>query len=69
MKPALAVTSKKLWKIFNSESTLTVAELEPSIASGLAEGLLRTDEVLTHPVFNTHHSETENVALSTNAGR
>ena len=27
--------------------------------SGLPTGLLRTDEVLTHPVFNTHHSETQ----------
>ena len=28
-------------------------------SSGLPNALLRTDDVLTHPVFNTHHTEHE----------
>ncbi|BFM48339.1 aminomethyl-transferring glycine dehydrogenase [Marinomonas sp. THO17] len=30
-----------------------------TISFGIAEDLLRQDEILTHPVFNSHHSETE----------
>jgi glycine dehydrogenase len=48
-----------LWRVFDAKSTLTVAELEPQAVQGIADSLLRTDAVLTHPVFNTHHSETE----------
>ncbi len=29
------------------------------IRFGIADNLLRQDEILTHPVFNSHHSETE----------
>ena len=48
-----------LWQLLDANSFLTVAEVEPSAASGLPEALLRTNEVLTHPVFNQYHSETE----------
>lgn len=48
-----------LWQLLDANSSLTVAEVEPSAASGLPEALLRTNEVLTHPVFNQYHSETE----------
>ncbi|KZN13235.1 aminomethyl-transferring glycine dehydrogenase [Marinomonas sp. TW1] len=30
-----------------------------NISFGIADNLLRQDEILTHPVFNSHHSETE----------
>lgn len=48
-----------LWQLLDANSSLTVTEVEPSAASGLPEALLRTNEVLTHPVFNQYHSETE----------
>jgi len=48
-----------LWQLLDANSSLTVAEVEPSAASGLPEALLRINEVLTHPVFNQYHSETE----------
>lgn len=48
-----------LWQLLDANSSLTVAEVESSAASGLPEALLRTNEVLTHPVFNQYHSETE----------
>lgn len=48
-----------LWRLFDANSSLTVAELESSATSGLPDHLLRTNEVLSHPVFNQYHSETE----------
>ena len=48
-----------LWCLFDSESSLKVAELEQKAASGLPENFLRTGDVLNHPVFNRYHSETE----------
>ncbi len=36
-----------------------VAQLAANATIGLPEGLRRTSAYLTHPVFNTHHSETE----------
>ncbi|TPE47249.1 aminomethyl-transferring glycine dehydrogenase [Maribrevibacterium harenarium] len=39
---------------------LTEQEIADSAADlGIPAAMLRTDEYLTHPVFNTHHSETE----------
>ncbi|WP_394179073.1 aminomethyl-transferring glycine dehydrogenase [Marinomonas posidonica] len=35
----------------------SIANME--IRFGIADNLLRQDEILTHPVFNSHHSETE----------
>lgn len=37
----------------------SVDKLAASATIGLPEGLRRTSAFLTHPVFNTHHSETE----------
>ncbi len=34
-------------------------ELDERARSGIPENLRRTDEILTHPVFNSYHSETE----------
>ncbi len=54
-----ATDVETLWRLFDASSTLTVAEQESSSASGLPGELLRTGEVLAHPVFNRYHSETE----------
>ena len=48
-----------LWQLFDTNSELTVADLEATADSGLPQGLLRAEPVLTHPVFNRYHSETE----------
>ena len=51
---------RELLAVFGGEAT--ASELE-ELASGVSErvpaALRRTSEYLTHPVFNTHHSETE----------
>jgi len=51
---------EQLWACFaQSGQTLpTVAALEHNISSLLPASLRRTSAFLTHPVFNTHHSET-----------
>ncbi|NJD26656.1 MAG: aminomethyl-transferring glycine dehydrogenase [Betaproteobacteria bacterium] len=41
-----------------AQATLDVDALDAQVA-GLPNALLRTDAVLTHPVFNTHHTEHE----------
>ncbi|MCO4786909.1 MAG: aminomethyl-transferring glycine dehydrogenase [Marinomonas atlantica] len=33
--------------------------LDSEVDFGIEESMLRDDDILTHPVFNTHHSETE----------
>ncbi|TNF06568.1 MAG: glycine dehydrogenase (aminomethyl-transferring), partial [Gammaproteobacteria bacterium] len=48
-----------LWQLFDASSSLTVANMESSAKSGLPGHLLRTGELLSHPVFNQYHSETE----------
>ena len=53
-----------LWSLFetnscNSNSSLTVADIESAISTGIPGNFLRTDEVLSHSVFNLYHSETE----------
>ena len=40
-------------------ATVDVDVLDASTADALPQGLLRTSEFLSHPVFNTHHSEHE----------
>ncbi|MCB1667203.1 MAG: aminomethyl-transferring glycine dehydrogenase [Pseudomonadales bacterium] len=50
---------ENLWRVFSSGSNLSVAAVEQGAESGIAGSLLRDDPVLTHPIFNTHHSETE----------
>ena len=39
--------------------SLDLAKFEKGVASLIPAELVRTSEYLTHPVFNTHHSETE----------
>ncbi|HET7656328.1 MAG TPA: aminomethyl-transferring glycine dehydrogenase, partial [Luteimonas sp.] len=50
-----------LWRIFGGdEATLPDLEaLDASAPSLVPEGLLRTSAFMTHPVFNTYHSEHE----------
>ncbi len=50
-----------LWRIFGGdEATLPDVEaLDASAPSLVPEGLLRTSAFMTHPVFNTYHSEHE----------
>jgi glycine dehydrogenase len=48
-----------LWRLFDANSSLMVAEVEPEAVSGLPDNFLRDDEILGHPVFNRYHSETE----------
>ena len=50
---------ESLWRLFETSAELTVNDLASTTQSGLPEGLLRTSETLTHPVFNRYHSETE----------
>ena len=38
---------------------LTDEMLDAEVGFGIEESMLRTDDILTHPVFNSHHSETE----------
>ncbi len=46
-----------LARLFSVE--LNVEELDGSVADALPAGLARTSDFLSHPVFNTHHSEHE----------
>ena len=49
-----------LWSVFAAGAALpSIDALAASAPLGLPEGLRRTSAFLTHPVFNTHHSETE----------
>jgi len=51
---------EQLWGFFaqDGQTLPTVAEFEQGIASLLPAALRRNSAFLTHPVFNTHHSET-----------
>ena len=49
---------KKLWKLF-SDTEIDSAEAEAEAKPGIKDNTRREDEVLAHPVFNHHHSETE----------
>ncbi len=50
-----------LWQIFNGDAPVafTVADQEPQADARIPQSLLRSDPVLSHPVFNRYHSETE----------
>jgi glycine dehydrogenase len=54
-------TVETLLTIFNKGATLTfkVADLEKEIQNSIPVELQRTSSYLTHPVFNSYHSETE----------
>ena len=56
-----ADTVANLFDLFlGEEHGLDVAALDATdVASGIPAALVRTSAYLTHPVFNTHHSETE----------
>ncbi|MCX4733448.1 aminomethyl-transferring glycine dehydrogenase [Streptomyces sp. NBC_01363] len=45
-----------VWAAFGADGD--IEELDAGAADALPEGLLRTDEILTHPVFHQHRSET-----------
>ncbi|MBB5122526.1 glycine dehydrogenase [Streptomyces eurocidicus] len=48
-----------VWAAFGVAADIeTLDALDASVADTLPEGLLRTDEYLTHPVFHQHRSET-----------
>ncbi len=50
---------EQLWAIFaNGKPTPDFAQFEKGIESLIPTELRRTSKYLTHPVFNTHHSET-----------
>lgn len=48
-----------LWRIFAADQQPDFAQMAAQRVNGLPAQLLRADAVLSHPVFNTHHSETE----------
>ncbi len=49
-----------LWSLFSGGKAVPKVEaVESGIAPLIAPGLARTSEFLTHPVFNSHHSETQ----------
>ncbi|HEX5357862.1 MAG TPA: aminomethyl-transferring glycine dehydrogenase [Aquabacterium sp.] len=49
-----------LWSVFSGGKALpSFAAFENGVALGLPATLRRTSAFLTHPVFNTHHSETD----------
>ncbi|HEX5374494.1 MAG TPA: aminomethyl-transferring glycine dehydrogenase [Aquabacterium sp.] len=49
-----------LWTLFGGTKALpSFAAFEGGVALGLPAALRRSSAFLTHPVFNTHHSETE----------
>jgi glycine dehydrogenase len=42
----------------SADHNLSVAELDTEVASAIPDGLQRSSDFLTHPVFNSHQSET-----------
>jgi glycine dehydrogenase len=51
---------EKLFNIFTHDrgSEVSVASLDAKARHALPKALVRTSDFMTHPVFNTHHSET-----------
>lgn len=50
---------EKLWSIFSDGQSLSFDKVQSEADLALADQLMRSDKVLTHPVFNSYHSETE----------
>lgn len=52
---------REVWQVFASATAdlPDINRLDASIAECIPESLLRTDEILQHPVFTRYHSETE----------
>jgi glycine dehydrogenase len=51
---------ERLWGVFTAagQARPSVAEFAETVTPRLPEALARSSDFLTHPVFNTHHSET-----------
>src|SRR5690606_22813876 len=47
-----------VWRAFGIGDAVDVDELDAQTPDALPAELARTSEYLTHPIFNTHHSET-----------
>jgi glycine dehydrogenase len=60
-RPPRATTSWLLWRLFAApgQALPDVAAFDQGIEPMIPESLRRSSAFLTHPVFNTHHSETE----------
>ncbi len=54
-------TIDDLFKIFNhgKPASFTASELDAAVTAVIPEELARKTEILSHPVFNSYHSETE----------
>jgi len=50
---------EKLWSIFSDGQSLSFDKVQSEAGLVLDDALMRSDKVLTHPVFNSYHSETE----------
>jgi glycine dehydrogenase len=50
---------ESLWRLFDKNTDLTIDQIKLSAQSGIPKRLLREDEPLAHPVFNSYQSETE----------
>ncbi len=51
----------RLYDVFTHDhgSDVSIEELDARIRTALPQGLIRDSDFLTHPVFNSHHSETD----------
>ena len=60
-----SITPEDLLSLINvfasaaSKPLLSMADLEPIESQAIPDGLRRTSDILPHPIFNKHHSETE----------
>ncbi|HJV50162.1 MAG TPA: aminomethyl-transferring glycine dehydrogenase [Noviherbaspirillum sp.] len=55
-----AADVEALWRIFGAGKAVPAfADIEADVTDRIPASLARTSAYLTHPVFNTHHSETE----------
>jgi glycine dehydrogenase len=50
---------RTLFHIFGDETALDIEALAAEVTLDFPQGLARTSDYLTHPVFNAYHSETE----------
>jgi len=50
---------ESLWRLFDKNTDLSVDQIKLSAHNNVPKRLLREDEPLTHPVFNSYQSETE----------
>ncbi len=58
-EPTTVTEIEQLLTIFNVDPALSVHDLAQQVQPEYPASLQRTSPYLTHPVFNTHHSETE----------